>query len=350
MKLSVAIICKNEGRNIERCLQSVFAGLPPHIEAEVLVVDSFSTDNTLEIAGRFPVKIIRLGRNWPHSPAAGRYTAFRHARGAYTLCIDADMELHAGFLETALAFMDTQPRAAALTGIIKHTMLSTDKYECLNSTRGELPAMNSATWDARGPARLLSIPGAGLFRTNAVLAVGNFHPFLRAEEEYELSQRLRHAGHELWYLPCRIADHHGYAGDSWSELKRRWRRGFMKGMGEMFALSMRSGFARENIHRFRLYLVLGGYVLLTPLILLRVRTHPLYTSAWMAGAILAAILYRMRKKNWKDGLLAMVGNTIIGLCLYAKLLSRVPKAETYPAEPLIIDLTGSGNRKAGIPD
>ncbi len=51
-KLSVAIITFNEERNIERCLQSV-----DDIASEIIVIDSGSTDKTLEIATRFGAKV-----------------------------------------------------------------------------------------------------------------------------------------------------------------------------------------------------------------------------------------------------------------------------------------------------
>ncbi|TQV88209.1 glycosyltransferase family 2 protein [Aliikangiella coralliicola] len=50
-KLSVCIICKNEQKNIERCLQSVAWA------DEIIVLDSGSTDNTLEIAKRYTDKV-----------------------------------------------------------------------------------------------------------------------------------------------------------------------------------------------------------------------------------------------------------------------------------------------------
>jgi glycosyltransferase involved in cell wall biosynthesis len=54
MKLSVVIITFNEERNIERCLLSIKA-----IADEILVVDSFSTDKTLEICQKYQAKVIQ---------------------------------------------------------------------------------------------------------------------------------------------------------------------------------------------------------------------------------------------------------------------------------------------------
>jgi len=54
MKISAIIITKNEERNIERCLQSL-----KRIEDEVVVIDSFSTDNTRAICEKYNVKFVQ---------------------------------------------------------------------------------------------------------------------------------------------------------------------------------------------------------------------------------------------------------------------------------------------------
>jgi glycosyltransferase involved in cell wall biosynthesis len=54
MKLSVVIITFNEERNIERCLLSV-----QELADEILVVDSFSKDKTIEICEKYDVRLIQ---------------------------------------------------------------------------------------------------------------------------------------------------------------------------------------------------------------------------------------------------------------------------------------------------
>lgn len=339
VKLSIAVICKNEGKNIDRCLNSIFNSISTLNHTEVLLVDSFSTDNTIAIVSKYPVRVIRLREDWPHSPAAGRYTAFLQSRGEYTMCIDADMEMIGGFLERALEFMDTHPQAAGLTGIIKHTTLSTADYECLNCERGELLPLENRQLNPKAPALLKSIPGAGVFRSSAVVAAGNFHPFLKAEEEYELCQRIRRKGYELWYLPYRITDHHGYADNGWAEIKRRLRRGFMAGMGEMFKVSAISGFLIENFMRFRLYLAVGAYVMLAPWCLLLGVFNPGFPLFWLLGFMLMVLVYSTKKRSVQLGLLSIINNALIGIHIYIKLPFRIPAAAAYPQDPIIIDLS-----------
>lgn len=255
------------------------------------------------------------------------------------MCIDADMELVEGFLEKALAFMDTHPHTAAVTGIIKHIVLSSPDFECLNINGGELFPLDISGLDASTPALLKSIPGAGLFRSKAVLQAGNFHPFLRAEEEYELCQRLRQKGNELWYLPYRIALHHGYSGKGLDEIKRRWQRGFMKGIGEMFRLSASTGFFIENIRRFQQHLIVGSYILMAPLFLILGLVDALFPIVWLIGFILMVVVFCSRKNDVRDGIYAMINKAIIGICIYAMFFSKIKAATTYPVDPIIVDLS-----------
>jgi glycosyltransferase involved in cell wall biosynthesis len=71
MKLSVIIPCYNEEKNIRECLESVAWA------DEILVVDSFSTDKTLEIARKYTDRIVQhefvndsVQKNWAIPQAA----------------------------------------------------------------------------------------------------------------------------------------------------------------------------------------------------------------------------------------------------------------------------------------
>lgn len=82
MKLSVIIITKNESANILACLESVaFAD-------EFIVVDSGSTDNTVELARNFGAHVVQTP-DWPgFGPQKNR--ALDLATGDWVLSIDAD--------------------------------------------------------------------------------------------------------------------------------------------------------------------------------------------------------------------------------------------------------------------
>lgn len=86
IKLSACLIVKNEERNLERCLTSL-AG----IVDEIVVVDTGSTDRTVEIAQKFNAKLGQF--EWCQDFAAARNESLRLATGNWVLWIDADEEV-----------------------------------------------------------------------------------------------------------------------------------------------------------------------------------------------------------------------------------------------------------------
>ena len=83
IKLSLALIAKNEARCLARCLQSVRA-----IADEVIVTDTGSTDATVKIAGEFGAKVSHFA--WISDFAAARNFALAQAAGDWILVLDAD--------------------------------------------------------------------------------------------------------------------------------------------------------------------------------------------------------------------------------------------------------------------
>ena len=82
IKISVVIITFNEEKNLERCLLSV-----TDFADEIVVVDSNSTDKTLEIAGKFNARVIQ---NRFAGYGQQKNFATNHAVNNWVLSLDAD--------------------------------------------------------------------------------------------------------------------------------------------------------------------------------------------------------------------------------------------------------------------
>ncbi len=82
--VSIAVICKNEAHNIERLLKSVADF------AEVVIVDSGSTDDTLAIAGRYTNHIYE--HDWS-GDGPQRQIALTYCQQDWVLNLDADEQL-----------------------------------------------------------------------------------------------------------------------------------------------------------------------------------------------------------------------------------------------------------------
>jgi glycosyltransferase involved in cell wall biosynthesis len=89
MNLSVVIITFNEEANLGRTLASV-KPLVADGKGEIIIVDSGSTDNTVEIAKSFGAKV--FAEEWKGF-AAQKNSAIDKATGAWILSLDADEEI-----------------------------------------------------------------------------------------------------------------------------------------------------------------------------------------------------------------------------------------------------------------
>ena len=95
MTLSVVIITLNEEANLPSTLKSV-EGLVRDIGGEIIVVDSGSTDRTVEIAKSFGAKV--FVEEWKGF-AGQKNSAIDKASGDWVLLLDADEEVSGGLAE-----------------------------------------------------------------------------------------------------------------------------------------------------------------------------------------------------------------------------------------------------------
>jgi GT2 family glycosyltransferase/glycosyltransferase involved in cell wall biosynthesis len=87
-RLSVCLIVKNEEQFLVQCLKSVQG-----LAQQMIVVDTGSTDRTVEIAKSFGAEVHSFA--WCDDFSAARNAALEHATGDWVLMLDADEELHA---------------------------------------------------------------------------------------------------------------------------------------------------------------------------------------------------------------------------------------------------------------
>jgi len=104
MPLSVVLITRDEEGNIARCLESV------RWAHEVVVVDSGSTDRTIQVAQGFPCRIVET--SWRGFGLTKRY-AVEQASHDWILSVDADEVVTPELAQAIRSLLDGEPRAAA---------------------------------------------------------------------------------------------------------------------------------------------------------------------------------------------------------------------------------------------
>ena len=219
VKLSAVIIAFNEEQKIERCLRGL------NWVNEIIVVDSFSTDRTVEICRQYTDKVFQ--HPWPNSTAKQRSIADQYAAHDWILALDADEVVTKGLKEEILSAFTNNPEADAF-GIPRWEYLSgkwimaggwypQHKFILYRKSMGE--------WTG-GPVHLVfSSRGKAGFLKNPILHDGapTFRIFMDKFSHYssveaDADYRNRHKKFSLWravFKPLerffgRFVKHRGY--------------------------------------------------------------------------------------------------------------------------------------------
>lgn len=232
--LSVVIVSRNEEERIGTCIESVFRLCRDGPPFEVILVDSNSTDRSVERATEYPVTVLQIPSDGLSTPSAGRYVGADRARGDYLLFVDGDMELVDSWLDPALDLVRSRPNVAGVTGF-------------LNERREE--SIHGVD----------ALRGVALYDRRVLETVGGFDPHLRSSEDTDLGYRLAAAGYSLLRLPTVVALHPESA--SVREPLRRWRYGYFHGVGQAVRKSARSPpvFVR-HLYSLRFPLLSGAWL------------------------------------------------------------------------------------------
>lgn len=105
-KLTVLIACKNEAHNIASCMESI-----GNLADEILIADSGSTDETLEIVNQFQASIttLRVIQREYVNPSDFKNWAIPQAANHWILALDADEKLSKELREEIRQTLTTEP-------------------------------------------------------------------------------------------------------------------------------------------------------------------------------------------------------------------------------------------------
>ena len=223
-KLSVLVKAFNEGEKIESCIRSCLVAVEG-MDAEVILADSLSTDDTVAKAAKFPIRIVQIERQEDRGCGVGAQVAFQYSSGEYLYVIDGDMELPRDFLLHALDILETRPEVGGVGGQLRDANPQSD-LALLRSKHRLKP---------RSLGEVRCLPGGGLYRRSAIQSAGSYltHPGLHSFEELELGMRLTEVGWILWRSHQTAIHHRGHLQPAYSLLWRRLRSGYALGSGEL---------------------------------------------------------------------------------------------------------------------
>ncbi len=299
MAVSVILKALNEEARIGAAIESVLAALEG-IDGEVIVADGGSRDRTLAIAAAYPIRVVQLDAATPPSCGIGPQLGFQYSRESFICLMDGDMLLDPGFLPAALAFLAANPRVAGVTGHVEE--MNDTSLEYVRRGRRISPENRVGSIDRMN--------GGGLYRRAAIEQAGylsdrNLHGY----EEFDLGVRLRMHGWGLHRLDRRFVRHFGHATNAYALLLRRWKSGYLRGIGELLRAALGEPRWRQLIAELpELKLWAGVYLWLVVTIVLPVATPSPRLGLAIDAALGAGIVgvMSLRQRSLSLGLYAVV--------------------------------------------
>lgn len=163
--------------------------------AELIYVDSASTDESPEIASNFGAEVIVL-HGGVQTAARARNAGWQRASAPYVLFLDGDTILNPHFVQTALEVLGSDESIAAVWGHRRELYPERSIYNRVLDLDWIYPAGNT---DFCG--------GDVLMRRSVLVEVDGYDPGLPAGEEPELCRRLRARGYRIVHTDAAMTGH-----------------------------------------------------------------------------------------------------------------------------------------------
>jgi len=220
MKIAVVILNWNGKNFLRKFLPSVIRNSG---EAEIIVADNASTDDTIEMLGREFPGVTQIMNKKNFGFAGGYNEALKNIEADYFILLNSDVEVTPGWIMPVIDMMERDVSiAAAQPKILSHADPSSfeyagaaggfiDKYGypfCRGRIFDSIEKDNGQYDDAR---RIFWATGACMFvRSSAFREAKGFdETFFAHMEEIDLCWRLQKAGGTIWYCPQSSVNHVG---------------------------------------------------------------------------------------------------------------------------------------------
>ena len=203
-KISVIIPTLNAADKIERCLEAVFSqSTKPY---EVIIVDGRSTDDTVEKARKFPVKVFFQDYG---ACGAARQIGVENAEGEYTAFTDADCIPSKDWLRNLLAELgdDIVGVGGRIENIGKGRWTRAINL-AFATFLGSGRSIQGRAFKTKKFVKSVSASNS-MYRKSDLVKIGGFNPDLSGADEIELNARLLKVGKLLYIPEANILHDHG---------------------------------------------------------------------------------------------------------------------------------------------
>ena len=199
--VSVVMPVLNEERHLEAAICRVLDQEYPG-ELEVIIAVGPSSDRTREIADALAATDPRI--RVVDNPAARTPTALNLGIAAskhkIIVRVDGHGELTDGYISRAVELL-AETGAANVGGVMDAQGTTPFEEAVATAYTTRLGLGGSAFHLAESPAAEAETVFLGVFRKDALIAVGGFDETMHRAQDWELNYRLRASGHKIWFSP-----------------------------------------------------------------------------------------------------------------------------------------------------
>lgn len=195
-KVSVVIATKNEEKNLEKCLKSILAQSQ---KCEIIIVDNFSTDQTLDIGKKFTKNVFSVGPE----RSTQRNFGLKKAQGEFVLFLDADMRLEKNVVGECLQNITNNTAGIVI-----------DEISTGNSYLARIKNLEKKLYQGQK-----ELEAARFFRKSKLIKIGGYDPKLISGEDWDLSQRMAALG-KIVKVRAKIIHHEDQ--DWWQDIKKKY--------------------------------------------------------------------------------------------------------------------------------
>jgi glycosyltransferase involved in cell wall biosynthesis len=209
--VSMVVVCRNEARWIDRCLDSVVRNDYPADRVEILVVDGDSDDGTQEILQNYASRCsrIRVLTNEGRFLPLGLNIGIRAAQGEIIMKVDAHSEYPVNYISQCVHHL-TQCGASNVGGCVdavpgSDTLFAKAAAKVLFSGFG---VGNSRFRVGAGQPVWADTAYSGCYWKRSLLEVGLYDETIRRSEDIDLNSKLRAMGGRTLLVPTIRVKYH----------------------------------------------------------------------------------------------------------------------------------------------
>ena len=331
--INVSIIIKayNEEKYIAKCVESALKALKKvGGNNEVILVDSLSKDKAVEIAKKYPIRIIQLKPNWQKSAAAALETGYRYSKGKYIYVLDGDMTLNENFISVALKKLKKNESVAGIGGNMQvpknDFFLNKRAKRHLKTYENHIDYFNA-----------YSLPGGGLYKKSAIEKVECLaNPYLFSDEEADLGFRLEKKRYRLMRLDFPSVRHYGYSTSPIKFVFSKFKSKYFQGTGQI----LRNYFGEKIFwkhlieEKMRIFMIFWWLTFFISIPLLFIK--PLIFYTYLILSLTPFLFILLRKKSITDFLYSIISWTLAGISILIGFFRKPKNPLSYPRDATII--------------